>query len=81
MTRIQVQLRTAPKNCNVDAVIQVSQGATTKTITLTALANDSGTIAVNFAAAAPILVGVSKSAKGCGIDPANANILVQYKGK
>jgi hypothetical protein len=83
VTRIQVGLGTAPLGCTTNAVIQISDGtsAGTKTLTLTAAANDSGPLAVNYSAGTPILVGVSIRAIGCGTRPQNANVLVQYKGR
>jgi hypothetical protein len=59
MTRIQVQLQTAPVGCNTNAVIRVSDGTNTQTLTLTAAANDSGPLSVPYAAGTPITVGVS----------------------
>jgi hypothetical protein len=81
VTRIQVGLGTAP--IRSDAVIQIADGTPnrTKTITLTAAANDSGPLAVNYSAGRPILVGLSIRAVGCGTRPQNANVLVQYKGQ
>ena len=83
VTRIQVGLGTAPLGCSTNAVIQISDGtpAGTKTVTLTAAANDSGPLAVNYSAGTPILVGVSIRAVGCGTRPQNANVLVQYNGR
>lgn len=83
VTRIQVSLGTAPLGCHTNAVIQVSDGsaARTKTLTLTAAANDSGPLALDYSAGTPILVGVSIRAAGCGTKPQNANVLVQYKGR
>ena len=83
ITRIQVGLGTAPLGCSTNAVIRISDGtpAGTKTLTLTAAANDSGPLAVNYSAGAPILVGVSIRALGCATRPQNANVLVQYKGR
>ena len=83
VTRIQVGLGTAPVGCSANAVIQISDGtaAGTKTITLTAAANDSGPLAVNYSAGTPILVALSIRAVGCSTKPQNANVLVQYKGQ
>jgi hypothetical protein len=83
VTRIQVGLGTAPLGCSTNAVIQISDGtpAGTKTLTLTAAANDSGPLTVNYSAGTPILVGLSIRAVGCGTRPQNANVLVQYKGR
>ena len=83
VTRIQVGLGTAPAGCSTNAVIQITDGtpAGTKTITLTAAANDSGPLAVNYSAGRPILLGLSIRAVGCSTRPQNANVLVQYKGQ
>jgi len=83
MTRIQVGLRTAPAGCSTNAVVQITDGtpAGTKTLTLTAAANDSGPLAIDYSAGTPILVSVSTRAVGCGTNPQNANVLVQYKGR
>lgn len=83
VTRMQVHLQTAPIGCNTNAVIQISDGtpAGTKTLMLTAAANDSGPLAVNYSAGTPILVGVSVRAVGCNTRPQDANVLVQYKGR
>ena len=83
MTRIQVSLGTAPLGCSTNAVIQISDGtpAGTKTLMLTAAANDSGPLAVDYSAGTPILVRLSIRAVGCVIRPQNANVLVQYKGR
>jgi hypothetical protein len=84
MTRIQAQVVIAPLGCTQNAVLQVSDGtpAGTKTLTVTAAANDSGPIAVNYSASAPIRVSVSTPAT-CdgGQQPAVANMVVQYKAR
>jgi hypothetical protein len=83
LTRIQVYLQAAPSGCNTNAVVQISDGtpAGTKTLTLTAAANDSGPLAVNYTAGTPISVGVISRSVGCSTAPKDANVLVQYKGR
>jgi hypothetical protein len=77
-----VQSGLAPSNCARQGVIRVSDGTTagTRTLTIAALANDSGALAINYAAGIPITVGVSTSA-ACAIPPVSATAVVQYKGR
>jgi hypothetical protein len=79
VTRIQAQLPFAPSHCHEDAVISVTDGTSTATLTLSALANDSGSLAANFKAGTPLTLQVSTPA-ACwgGIPPTAANIVVQY---
>jgi hypothetical protein len=83
VTRIQVQLSAAPASCKTNAVIRLTDGTVsgTATVTLTAAANDSGPASINFTAGIPITIGVSVLPAGCRTNPANANVLVQYKGR
>jgi hypothetical protein len=83
VTRIQVYLQTAPDGCDTNAVVQIGDGTPdgTNALTLAAAANDSGPLAVNYAAGVPISVVVSTRAVGCDTRPQNANVLVQYKGR
>ncbi len=84
VTRIQAQLVIAPLGCTQNAVLEVSDGtpAGTKTLTVNAAANDSGPIAVNYSAGAPIRVSVGTAAScGGGQQPALANMEVQYKAR
>ena len=83
VTRIHVQLQTAPAGCRINTVIRMTDGTTggTQTLTLMAASNDSGPLALNYSAAVPINVGVSVAAAGCKTNPQNANVLVQYKGR
>jgi hypothetical protein len=83
VTRIQVYLQTPPDGCDTNAVVQISDGTPdgTTTLTLTAAANDSGPLAVSYAAGVPISVGVSTRAMECDTRPQGANVLVQYKGR
>jgi len=82
ITRVQVQLQTAPSGCKVVGAIQVTDGtaAGTETASLAAASFDSGPLAMNFSAGVPITVSVS-SAANCKMNPQNANVLVQYRGR
>jgi hypothetical protein len=84
VTRIQAQVGVAPKGCKTNAVLQISDGGTpptTATLAIATAANDSGPIAVNYAAGVPITLSVSTPA-ACGIldigAPALGNVIVQY---
>jgi hypothetical protein len=77
--RVQVRLKTAPATCSPNAVVRLSDGTINQDVTLSAAANDSGAISVNFAAAAVLTIAVQTAAAGCGTSPADANVIVQYK--
>lgn len=81
VTRLQAQLGIAPLNCTQNAMLQITDGTTsgTATLPLTALANDSGTVSLNYAAGVAIHVAVSTPAS-CknGTAPSLANLVVQY---
>jgi probable HAF family extracellular repeat protein len=83
VTRLTAYLQTAPTGCNTNAVVQLSDGTPegVTQLTLTAAANDSGVLSVDYPAGASLLVGVSARAVGCGMRPADANVLVQYKAR
>jgi YVTN family beta-propeller protein len=82
VTRIQVQLGDAPIGCKVNGILRISDGTPTGTHTLTinAAANDSGSLAINYAAGIPITEAVSTGAQ-CTVPPLAANVLVQYKAQ
>jgi hypothetical protein len=83
VTRIQAQLPIAPTNCQTNAAVGVisADGANfTAPLTLSALANDSGSMSVNFNGGTAITLKVSTPARcSGGIPPGAANIVVQYK--
>jgi hypothetical protein len=83
VTRLEAQMPVTPAGCKTQAVIQVTDGtvAHTRTLTLTAASNDSGPIAIDFAAGVPISISVAIPAAGCKTSPQNANVVVQYKGR
>jgi hypothetical protein len=80
LTRLQLQLGLAPVGCTRNAVLRISDGtvAGTKTILVSAAANDSGVLAVNYSAGIPVTIGVSVTAACTGIPPVNANAVAQY---
>src|SRR5439155_20356199 len=54
--------------------------SSTAALAVSAIASDSGPLAVNLAAGTPIVLRVSTAAKACGTDPADANISFNTKG-
>lgn len=79
VTRVQVQVKTAPAGCSTNAVVRLSDGTTNQDVAITAAANDSGVITKNYAAGAALTVAVQTAASGCTTAPADANIVVQYR--
>jgi hypothetical protein len=81
VTRIQAQLGVRPSRCSRNAVLRISDGTTAATLTVAAAANDSGPLAIEYAANAPVSLSVATGAACSGILPAVANVVVQYKVK
>jgi hypothetical protein len=79
VTRIQVQAKTAPAGCSTNAVIRLTDGTSPVNLSVAAAANDSGPIIQNYAAGASLTVAVQTAAAGCTTNPADANVLVQYR--
>jgi len=79
VTRVQVQAKTAPAGCTTNAVVRLSNGTINQDVTVSAVANDSGAISVNYAAAAALTIAVQTAAAGCTTSPADANVVVQYR--
>jgi hypothetical protein len=80
VTRLQVQLKTAPVACRVNATVAVGdQAGQGVTVTIRHAANDSGVTGQVFAAGSPLAVTVSRAAGGCATNPADANVIVQYR--
>jgi len=48
-------------------------------VTISAAANDSGSISQNYAAGATLTLSVQTAAAGCGTSPADANVTIQYR--
>jgi len=57
----------------------LTDGTSPVNVTIAAAANDSGSIAQNYAAGATITVSVQTAAAGCTTSPADANVVVQYR--
>src|SRR5579859_1202183 len=79
VTRVQVQVKTAPVTCSPNAAVRLSDGTTNQDVTVSAAANDSGAVTKNYAAGATLTVAVQTAAAGCGTSPADANVVVQYR--
>ncbi len=79
ITRIEAQAKTAPSGCTTNAVLQLSDGTTPVTLTISGRVNDSGPLTQNYAAGSSLTVSVSTPAAGCSLSPADVNVEVQYR--
>jgi hypothetical protein len=79
VTRLQVQAKTGPSGCTTNAVVRLTDGANPVNVTISAAANDSGSIAQNYAAGTPLTLSVQTAAAGCTTSPADANVTIQYR--
>jgi len=79
ITRLQVQAKTAPAGCTTNAVVRLTDGTTPVNLTISAAANDSGSISQAYAAGASLQILVQTAAAGCTTSPADANVTVQYR--
>lgn len=79
VTRVQAQLKTAPSGCSTSAIARLTDGSTPINLTLSAAANDSGTISQSYAAGSVMTVAVQTAAAGCTTSPGDANVVVQYR--
>jgi len=79
LTRIQVQVKTGPAGCSVNAVVRITDGKNPVNLTVSAAGNDSGRIAQTFAAGVPLTISVQSPASQCTQIPADANITIQYR--
>jgi hypothetical protein len=62
--------------------VRLTDGTTAKVLTLNNAQEDSGPLAINYAAGTPLSVSVSRAATFCrGTAPADANLIVQYKAR
>jgi len=79
VTRMQAQLMTAPAGCSVNPVITISDGTAggTRSLTISAAANDSGTLTLNYSAAALLTLSATHGT-GCKTTAAHINVVVQY---
>jgi len=79
VTRVQVQAKTAPAGCTTNAVVRLTDGTSPVNLTISSAANDSGSIAQNYAAGTPLTFSVLTAAAGCTTSPADANVTIQYR--
>jgi len=79
LTRVQAQAKTAPSGCSTNAVVRVTDGTAPVNVTISAAANDSGSLAQNYAAGSTLTVSVSTAAAGCSTAPADTNVTLQYR--
>ncbi len=79
ITRVQVQAKTAPSGCTTNAIVRLTDGTTPVNVTISAAANDSGSISQNYPAGSSLQVLVQTAAAGCTTSPADANVTVQYR--
>ena len=82
LTRLQSRAIVSPISCRTNAILQVSDGTTAGTVTLTisAAENDTGPIALNYSAGTPIRVSIITAAQ-CNTLPALVNLAAQYKAR
>jgi hypothetical protein len=79
VTRVQVQVKTAPAGCTTNAVVRLTDGTTPVNVTISAAANDSGAISQNYSGGAALTLSVQTAAAGCTTTPADANVTIQYR--
>jgi hypothetical protein len=79
VTRVQVQVKTAPSGCSTNAIVRISDGTNNLNVTISGSANDSGLLSQNYAAGALLTISVQTAAAGCTTSPADANVIVQYR--
>jgi hypothetical protein len=79
VTRLQVQAKTAPAGCTTNAVVRLTDGTMPVNVTISAAANDSGSISQNYAGGAALTLSVQTAAAGCTTAPADANVTIQYR--
>lgn len=83
VTQIQAQALTAPSGCKTNLALQLSDGtlAGTATLTVTAAANDSGPLSLDYAAGSALKLTVLPSGQCEMASPASINVVVQYHGR
>jgi DNA-binding beta-propeller fold protein YncE len=83
VTRVQAHLAVAPKGCELDAVLQLTDGTPggTATLALKRAENDSGALALSYSPGVPLKVRLVQGAscrRHGGTAPSQANVVVQY---
>ena len=77
VTRVEAQTAGPGLDCSALAIISVSNGTASVTLSVTTLANDTGPVNTKFVAGIPITVNVSSPA-ACRYAPSASNVVVQY---
>jgi DNA-binding beta-propeller fold protein YncE len=82
VTRVEAQALVAPAGCRTNLMLQLSDGtpAGTTSLPVAAARNDSGVLAIPYAAGTPVQLTVLPPA-GCSTAPASINVVVQYQGR
>jgi Tol biopolymer transport system component len=79
VTRIEIEMSTPPSGCSIDARVRVTDGTTAQTLTINGNHEDSGPLAMTYAAGAPVSVHVNRVATcGSGTAPEDGNVVVQF---
>lgn len=79
VTRIQVQLKIAPAECETNALIRLKSEKHAIDVAIAGSATDSGPLHVDFASGESLKLSVETPASKCKEDPADASVLIQYK--
>jgi hypothetical protein len=77
VTRMEAQVVGSGLDCFAAAVISVSNGTASVTLSIKSLANDTGPVNTSFVAGIPITVSVSSPAS-CEFEPSASNVVVHY---
>lgn len=82
VTRIEAQALVAPNGCKTNLVLQLTDGtpAGTTSLAVAAARNDSGVLALGYAAGTLVQLTVAPPT-GCSTPPASINVVVQYQGR
>jgi hypothetical protein len=79
ITRVTAVMIQAPVGCSTTPNFGVTDGTAVAASTNSATGADSGAISVAKAAGSEIYIGVANVDVGCGTQPNNVNIVVEYK--
>ena len=81
VTRIELQLTTAPAGCAINTRVRVTDGTTAHTFTVNNGHEDTGPLTLDYAAGTQISLHVTRAASGCTTPPTGANVVVQYRAR
>ncbi len=81
ITRIQIQVKSASAGCTTSAVIRVGDNLSNNQDTTlgSTVVTDSGPIVRSFPTSGSLIIRIVTPASGCTTNPADANVLVQYR--